>query len=74
VLQLYEESGASDLRERRRFNGAIDQTLIESMGRFAVHTDLFRDPMASQRNVSDGKCAVCSSIVFATVSRRCAWR
>jgi signal transduction histidine kinase len=43
VLRLYEESGASDLTDVRRFNEAIDETLTESMGRFAVQTDMFRD-------------------------------
>ena len=36
-------SGASDLTEVRRFNEAIDEALTESMDRFAVQTDLFRD-------------------------------
>ena len=43
VLRLYEESGASDLTEVRRFNEAVDEALTESMERFAVQTDLFRD-------------------------------
>jgi signal transduction histidine kinase len=43
VLWLYEESGASDLSEVRRFNEAIDEALTESMARFAEQTDLFRD-------------------------------
>ncbi len=43
VLRLYEESGASDLSDVRRFNEAIDEALTESMDRFAVQTDLFRD-------------------------------
>ena len=43
VLRLYEESGASDLTDGRRFNEAIDEALMESMDRFAVQTDLFRD-------------------------------
>jgi signal transduction histidine kinase len=43
VLRLYEESGASDLTDVRRFNEAIDEALTESMDRFAVQTDLFRD-------------------------------
>jgi hypothetical protein len=43
VLRLYEESGASDLTEVRRFNEAIDEGLTESMDRFAMQTDLFRD-------------------------------
>jgi hypothetical protein len=43
VLRLYEESGTSDLTDVRRFNEAIDEALTESMDRFAVQTDLFRD-------------------------------
>jgi signal transduction histidine kinase len=43
VLQLYAQSGASDLGDVRRFNEAIDEALTESMDRFAVQTDLFRD-------------------------------
>src|SRR5687768_14144799 len=43
VLRLYEKSGESDLTDVRRFNEAIDETLTESMDRFAVQTDLFRD-------------------------------
>jgi signal transduction histidine kinase len=43
VLRLYEESGKSDLFQVRRFNEALDEALTESMDRFAVQTDLFRD-------------------------------
>ena len=43
VLRLYAESGASDLTEVLRFNEAIDELLTESMTRFAVRTDQFRD-------------------------------
>ena len=43
VLRLYEESGASDLAEVRRFNEAVDEALTASMTRFAAQTDLFRD-------------------------------
>jgi signal transduction histidine kinase len=43
VLRLYEENGASDLTDVRRFNEAIDEALTESMDRFAVQTDRFRD-------------------------------
>ena len=43
VLRLYEESGQSDLTGVRRFNEAIDETMTESMERFAVQTDMFRD-------------------------------
>jgi signal transduction histidine kinase len=43
VLRLYEESGASDLTEVRRFNEAVDEALHESMEQFAEKADLFRD-------------------------------
>jgi signal transduction histidine kinase len=43
VLRLYEDSGASELSEVRRFNEAVDEALAESMEQFAVKTDLFRD-------------------------------
>jgi hypothetical protein len=43
VLRLYEESGATDLMEVRRFNEAMDEALTESMERFAAQTDRFRD-------------------------------
>lgn len=43
VLRLYEDSGASDLTEVRRFNEAVDEALTESMERFGQKTDLFRD-------------------------------
>lgn len=43
VLRLYEKSGESDLADVRRFNEAIDEAMTESMDRFAVQTDLFRD-------------------------------
>jgi hypothetical protein len=43
VLRLYEDSGASDRTDVRRFNEAIDEAMTESMDRFAVQTDLFRD-------------------------------
>jgi signal transduction histidine kinase len=43
VLRRYEESGAADLAEVRRFNEAVDEALTESMDRFAVQTDRFRD-------------------------------
>lgn len=42
VLCLYEESGATDISEVRRFNESIDEALTESMERFAGQTDLFR--------------------------------
>lgn len=43
VLRLYAESGATDLADVRRFNEAIDEAMTESMDRFAIQTDLFRD-------------------------------
>jgi signal transduction histidine kinase len=43
VLRLYAERGSGDVREVPRFNEAIDEVLMESMERFAVRTDLFRD-------------------------------
>lgn len=42
VLRLYEESGATDLQEVRRFNEAIDEALTESMRQFANESDLLR--------------------------------
>ena len=45
VLHLYQESGASDLSEVRRFNEAIDEALTESMHQFARQTDLLRDQL-----------------------------
>jgi signal transduction histidine kinase len=43
VLQLYESSGATDLAEVRRFNESVDEALTESLNRYAVRTDAFRD-------------------------------
>ena len=43
VLRLYEESGATDLADVRRFNEALDEAMTESMDRFARQTDRFRD-------------------------------
>ena len=45
VLRLYEDSGAFDLREVRRFNEAIDESLAESMHQFARQTDLLRQEL-----------------------------
>ena len=42
VLRLYEESGATDLTDVRRFNEAIDEGLTESMLQFANETTLLR--------------------------------
>jgi hypothetical protein len=43
VLRMYAESGGADLTQLLRFNEAIDEALTESMDRFAVQTDQFRD-------------------------------
>src|SRR5512132_2024394 len=43
VLRLYEDSGQTDLADVRRFNEAIDEALTESMDRFALQTERFRD-------------------------------
>jgi signal transduction histidine kinase len=43
VLRRYEASGRVDLRGVRQFNEALDRALTESMNRFALQTDLFRD-------------------------------
>lgn len=45
VLRLYEESGAIDLSDVRRFNEAIDDALTESMHQFARQTDLLRQEL-----------------------------
>lgn len=45
VLRLYEETGATDLSEVRRFNEAIDEALTESMHQFARQTDLLRQEL-----------------------------
>jgi signal transduction histidine kinase len=54
VLRLYDDSGASDLREVRRFNEAIDEALTESMRQFAHETDLLRQELhaKAERNTS----------------------
>ena len=41
--QCYDESGGIGLSQVRRFNEAVDEAMTESMNRFAVQTDLFRD-------------------------------
>jgi signal transduction histidine kinase len=43
ALRLYERSGNTDIRGVTRFNEAIDEVLTESMTRYAVKTDLYRD-------------------------------
>src|SRR3712207_5445029 len=43
VLRLYEESGATNLGDVRRFNEAIDEALTVSMREFAVEADLRRE-------------------------------
>lgn len=45
VLRLYEDSGATDLSEVRRFNEAIDEALTESMRQFARQTDLLKQEL-----------------------------
>lgn len=54
VLRLYEETGASDLREVRRFNEAIDEALTESMHQFARQADLLREELnaRAEKNTS----------------------
>jgi signal transduction histidine kinase len=47
VLRLYEDSGASDLREVRRFNEAMDEALTESMHQFARERDLLREELTA---------------------------
>jgi signal transduction histidine kinase len=43
ILRLYEESGASDLADIRRFNEAIDEALADSLEQYATQLDRFRD-------------------------------
>ena len=43
VLRLYDATGPTDLTGVRRFNEAIDEALTESLERFVVQTDQFRD-------------------------------
>jgi hypothetical protein len=43
ALRLYEESGEGDLTDVRRFNEAIDEAMTESLNRFALQTERFRD-------------------------------
>jgi signal transduction histidine kinase len=43
ILRLYEESGASDLTDVRRFNEAIDEALADSLGQYVTQLDRFRD-------------------------------
>jgi signal transduction histidine kinase len=45
VLRLYEDTGASDLTDVRRFNEAIDEALSESMHQFASETELLREEL-----------------------------
>lgn len=54
VLRLYEDSGASDLGEVRRFNEAIDEALTESMHQFARQTSLLREELSAnaEKNTS----------------------
>jgi len=43
ILRLYEESGATDMSEVRRFNESLDESLTESMTRFAAQADVLRN-------------------------------
>jgi signal transduction histidine kinase len=43
ILRLYEESGATDMAEVRRFNESLDESLAESMTRFSAQADAFRN-------------------------------
>jgi signal transduction histidine kinase len=54
VLRLYEDTGASDLTEVRRFNEAIDEALTESMHQFASETTLLREELnaKAEKNTS----------------------
>lgn len=54
VLRLYEESGATDLSEVRRFNEAVDEALTESMHQFARQADLLREELnaRAEKNTS----------------------
>jgi signal transduction histidine kinase len=54
VLRLYEDSGALDLSEMRRFNEAIDEALTESMRQFVLETNLLRQELnaKAQKNTS----------------------
>ena len=54
VLRLYENSGATDLSEVRRFNEAVDEVLTESMHQFARQADLLREELnaRAEKNTS----------------------
>ena len=54
VLRLYEDSGATDLTEVRRFNEAVDEVLTESMHQFARQADLLREELnaRAEKNTS----------------------
>jgi signal transduction histidine kinase len=45
VLRVYEDSGATDLSEVRRFNEAIDEALTESMRQVARETSWLREEL-----------------------------
>lgn len=55
VLRLYESSGATDLRDVRRFNEGIDEALTESMAQFARETELLREREAVALNLKDSE-------------------
>jgi signal transduction histidine kinase len=65
VLRLYEETGATDLSEVRRFNEAIDEALTESMHQFSRQTDLIRQELHA--NVEEN-----TSLVAEIAERRAA--
>ena len=48
VLRLYDNSGATDLSEVRRFNEAVDEALTESMHQFARESDLLHDELKAK--------------------------
>jgi signal transduction histidine kinase len=65
VLRLYEDSGATDLSEVRRFNEAIDEGLTESMRQFTSEADLLRQEL-------DANAAQNTSLVAEIRDRRAA--
>ena len=53
VLRRYEETGATDFKELRRFNEAIDEALTESMREFAGESALLRERQAFFLKLAD---------------------
>jgi signal transduction histidine kinase len=43
VLRLYEQTGEADAGGMRRFNESIDEALTESITRYTLQTDVYRD-------------------------------